>query len=119
MPSKGLALIDPVMETLYGDVDSLRKGELEAGMIPHALAAFETPSTAPAWKEAAFDGRRVYIRTLDDQCNPLFIQDIWLGKSGVKWETADLKTSHCPFISQPQEVVKACIPFFENWIDIA
>jgi hypothetical protein len=84
-------------------------------MIPHALAAFETPATAPAWAEKEFDGRRVYIRTLDDQCNPLFLQDMWLKKSEVSWEIIDLKTSHCPFISVPEEVVEKTINAIERW----
>jgi hypothetical protein len=83
-------------------------------MIPHALAAFETPAPAPAWAETAFDGRRAYIRTSDDQCNPLFLQEMWLKKSGVAWETVDLKTSHCPFISCPEEVVAKTLRFIEK-----
>lgn len=84
-------------------------------MIPHALAAFETPAPAPAWAEAAFEGCRLYIRTLDDQCNPLFLQDMWLKKSGVSWETADLKTSHCPFISRPEELVATTLSVVDKW----
>jgi hypothetical protein len=104
------------MQTLYGDVDLALTTKLEAAMIPNALAAFETPSTAPAWAESAFDGRRAYIRTLDDQCNPLFLQDIWLEKSGVKWETADIESAHCPFISRPKDVFALAEGFIRNWI---
>lgn len=84
-------------------------------MIPHALAAFETPAPAPAWAEPSFDGRRVYIRTAEDQCNPLFLQDIWIEKSKVSWDIADLKTSHCPFISCPEEIVAKTLTFIEKW----
>jgi len=104
------------MQTLYADADITLAPALEAAMIPHALAAFETPAPAPAWAESAFDGRRAYIRTLDDQCNPLFIQDIWLEKSGVSWDIADLKTSHCPFISCPEEVVSNTLSFIDKWV---
>jgi hypothetical protein len=103
------------METLYGDADPSLKPQLEAAMIPHALAAFETPATAPAWAESAFDGRRAYIRTLRDNCNPLFLQDMWLRDSGVKWDTADLDASHCPFISRAEDVAKMSIEFFKKW----
>ena len=104
------------MQVLYGDADPSLASELEAGMIPTALAAFETPALAPAWAEEAFDGRRAYIRTLDDQCNPLFLQEAWIDKSGVKWDTTDLKSSHCPFISRPQEVVDSALQFIEKWV---
>jgi hypothetical protein len=103
------------MDTLYGDVDPVLRPKMEAAMIPHALAAFETPASAPAWAEPSFDGRRAYIRTLKDQCNPLFVQDMWLEQSGVVWDTADLDTSHCPFISRPAEVAKISLGFFEKW----
>lgn len=114
-PAKGLAIIDPAMETLYNDVDVSFKEKLEAGMNATALAAFETPSGPPAWAESAFDGRRAYVKTLDDQCNPVFLQDMWLQKSGVQWETVALQSSHCPFISRPEEVAKIATEIFKKW----
>ncbi|KAF2260579.1 hypothetical protein CC78DRAFT_589575 [Lojkania enalia] len=63
-PSQGLAVIDPVMDTLYGDVAPEMVPKMEAAMIPHALAAFETPATAPTWADSTFHGRRAYIRLL-------------------------------------------------------
>ena len=115
-PGPGLAVIEPAMQILYADADPALAPTLEAAMIPTALAAFETPAPAPAWKEDAFNGRRAYIRTLDDQCNPLFLQDIWIKKSGVEWDTVDLKSSHCPFISRPQDLVDVTISFIEKWV---
>jgi hypothetical protein len=103
------------METLYGDADPAVKPQVEAAMIPTALSAFETPATAPAWAESTYDGRRAYIRTLDDQCNPSFLQDIWLTKSNVKWNIVDMKTSHCPFISRPEETANLALGIFERW----
>ena len=114
-PSAGLAVIDPPMEILYNDVDISHKSKLEAGMIPTALAAFETPSGPPAWAEPEFNGRRAYLRTIDDQCNPLFLQDMWLQNSGVEWETIDVQSSHCPFISRPKEVAEISINLFKKW----
>ncbi len=115
-PSQRLAVIEPVMETLYNDADATMKSVLEAGMIPHSLNAFETPAGAPAWAEPIFQGRRAYIRTIDDQCNPLFLQEAWLKKSGVEWEILDLKSSHCPFITQTETVAALCADLFPNWM---
>jgi hypothetical protein len=84
-------------------------------MIPHALKAFETPAPAPAWKEAAFKGRRAYLRTLDDKCNPLFLQEKWIEGSGVEWDVVDLETSHSAFISRPEEVVERIVGFLEKF----
>jgi hypothetical protein len=105
-----------MMDTLYNDVDPSHESKLQEGMIPHAHLAFETPAGPPAWAESGFDGRRAYIRTKNDQTNPFFLQNIWLDKSGVEWDIVDLETSHCPFISRPEETAKTAIGFIEKWI---
>jgi hypothetical protein len=84
-------------------------------MKPHAFQAFETKATAPVWQDKGFDGRRVYVRTLDDHCNPVSLQDMWIEKSKVKWAIVDFKTGHMPFVSQPEalgmEIVKSVDKF--------
>lgn len=103
------------MPTLYGDADPALTPKLEAAMIPHALAAFETPATAPAWAEPAFDGRRVFMRTIDDCCNPVHLQDIWIQKSHVQWDIVDIQSSHTPFISRPAKIAMITIGLIKNW----
>ena len=71
------------MEVLYNDCDPTLASELERFMRPHAFLAFETKPAAPAWADNVFHGRRAYIRTLNDYCNPTSLQDMWLKKSGV------------------------------------
>lgn len=115
-PSQGLALIDPAMDVLYNDCDRALEPELATLMQPHALRAFETPATAPAWAESAFDGRRAYVRTLDDCCNPSSLQDLWLEKSQVEWEVVDLKTGHMPFVSQPRALAEHIIKFIDGFM---
>ncbi|RAL16592.1 esterase/lipase family protein [Aspergillus homomorphus CBS 101889] len=101
-PSQGLAAIGPAMEVLYNDCDSAPEPELDKLLQPHALRAFETPATAPAWAESAFDGRRAYVRTLDDCLNPSSLQDLWLEKSKVEWE--------------PQALAEQIIKFTDGFI---
>ncbi|CAI6334197.1 unnamed protein product [Periconia digitata] len=117
-PSNGVAVISPVIETLYSPntVSQELVSQLEAAMTPTALAAFETPGPAPAWAESEFDGYRTYLRTVNDQCNPSFLQDMWIEKSGVAWDVVDLASGHCPFITQPEEVVEVCIRAIEKWV---
>ncbi|KAJ5287688.1 Alpha/Beta hydrolase protein [Penicillium angulare] len=115
-PSQGLSLIEPAMDILYNDCDRALEPELEKLMQPHGLQAFETPATAPAWAERAFDGRRAYVRTLEDCCNPSFLQDMWLEKSNVKWEVVDFKTGHMPFVSHPQALAEQIIKFTNGFI---
>ncbi|RYP55408.1 hypothetical protein DL769_010194 [Monosporascus sp. CRB-8-3] len=61
-PSKGLAVIEPAMDVLYNDCDPALSMELDKYMYPHALLAFDTKATAPAWADKGFNGRRAYIR---------------------------------------------------------
>lgn len=116
-PSEGLAVISPVIETLYNPdpVPSELVPQLEAAMIPTALAAFETPSTAPAWAESAFDGHRGYIRTVNDQCNPSFLQDSWIETSAVEWDVVNVTSGHCPFITRPDELTEVALRFLKKW----
>ncbi|KAI1110151.1 Alpha/Beta hydrolase protein [Nemania sp. NC0429] len=106
-PSRGLALIEPAMEILYNDCDP--DPALENAMTPHALRAFETRASAPAWQDGGFDGRRVYIRTARDNCNPPVLQDAWIEKSGVSWDVVNFETGHMPFISQPEALAAQVI----------
>ncbi|KAI8944589.1 Alpha/Beta hydrolase protein [Xylaria longipes] len=111
-PSKGLALIEPAMEILYNDCEP--DPELDKSMTPHALQAFETRASAPAWQDRGFNGRRVYIRTVDDHCNPSVIQDAWIEKSGVNWNVVNFKTGHMPFISQPEAVAAQVVKLVDE-----
>ncbi|RAH79116.1 alpha/beta-hydrolase [Aspergillus japonicus CBS 114.51] len=115
-PSQGLAVIEPAMDVLYNDCDRALEPGLAKFMQPHALRAFETPPTAPAWAESAFDGRRAYVRTLDDCCNPASLQDMWLEKSKVEWDVVDFKTGHMPFVSQPQALAEQITKFIDGFV---
>lgn len=97
---KGLALIEPAKDVLYNDRDPAIAAELTRSMVPHAYAAFQTKSTAPAWADTCPSSIEACVRTLDDCCNPPFVQDMWREITGVHWDVAELKTGHMPFISQ-------------------
>ncbi|KAF3021636.1 hypothetical protein E8E14_014132 [Neopestalotiopsis sp. 37M] len=114
-PSKGLAVIEPAMDVLYNDLDPSLEPELAPNMQPHALHAFESKPSAPAWADAAFDGRRAYIRTLDDNCNPYFLQNIWLEKSKVQWDVVDFKSGHMPFESRPEALAEEIVKFVDKF----
>lgn len=113
-PSKGLALIEPAEQVLCNDCDPAHATELSRGMVPHAYAAFETKSMAPAGADQGFDGRRAYVRTLDDCCNPVFVQDLWRERTGFHWDVAEMKTGHMTSISQPKELAVEIVKFIEG-----
>ncbi|KAL2149061.1 hypothetical protein VTH82DRAFT_1747 [Thermothelomyces myriococcoides] len=87
-------------------------------MRPHTLAAFETPPSAPAWADHGFDGRRAYMRTLDYQCNPISLQDLWLAKSATRWDVVDMDTGHMPFVSQPEALAVHIVRCFTSFAQL-
>jgi pimeloyl-ACP methyl ester carboxylesterase len=115
-PSNGLALIEPAMDILYNDCAPDLEPELDGFMKPHALQAFETKPSAPAWADKGFNGRRAYVRTLDDHCNPLFLQELWIGKSKVVWDVVDFKSGHMPFVSQPKALAAQILKFVDGFM---
>jgi len=54
------------------------------------------------------------VRTLLDKCNPLFVQDLWMEKSKVKWETVDIEAGHMPFVSQPEKLGAIIVDFIDK-----
>ncbi|GAM87322.1 hypothetical protein ANO11243_053450 [Dothideomycetidae sp. 11243] len=101
------------MDILYNDCDAARAAELDKYMVPHAPLAFETKPSAPAWADKGFDGRRGYVRTADDACNPASLQDMWLQKSNVEWDVAHFQTGHMPFVSQPKALASQIDKFIK------
>ncbi|KAI0528427.1 Alpha/Beta hydrolase protein [Xylaria digitata] len=115
-PAKGLALIEPAMDILYNDCEP--NPELDKFMTPHALRAFETKAPAPAWQDKGFDGRRTYIRTTHDHCNPSFLQDSWIEKSGVDWNVVKFESGHMPFVSQPAALGAQIVKFVDEVVKL-
>ncbi|KAJ4407287.1 hypothetical protein N0V82_009956 [Gnomoniopsis sp. IMI 355080] len=117
-PSKGLALIEPSQGVLYNDCNPSMIPALEKTMCPHALLAFETKPSSPAWADSGFEKRRAYVRTENDACNPAFLQDIWLEKSKVGWAIIELKTGHMPFVSDPEELAAHIVRFVHGLLNL-
>ncbi|KAM0815687.1 putative Alpha/beta-hydrolase [Seiridium cardinale] len=114
-PLSGVALIEPAQEILYNDMDPEWAQELGKRMKPHAMLAFQSPATAPAWADTAFDGRRAYVRTSDDCCNPPFLQDAWIQKTKVKWNVVNFKSGHMPFESRPDALSEQIVSFVDGF----
>ncbi|CAF9938584.1 MAG: hypothetical protein HETSPECPRED_001123 [Heterodermia speciosa] len=58
---------------------------------------------------AAYDNRRVYLHTNQDQALPPFAQDAFVAGIGVKWNVIKLDTSHSLFYSEPQPLAALLI----------
>lgn len=108
-------MISPVIEVLYNDMDTSKHAELEATMTPHAYSAFTTPAAAPAWAESFYDGRRMFLRALQDNLFPPAFVNQYLADSGVQWKVVDVDGSHGALVSKPKEVASRVMECAEEW----
>ncbi|KAK6951733.1 hypothetical protein Daesc_006256 [Daldinia eschscholtzii] len=112
------AFVKEAMYYLYHDCDPAMAFELDEHLGGHAAAALATKPTAPAWADSGFDGRRAYLRTLNDRCKHLSEQNQWLKKTGVEWKVVDFETGHYPFHSQPKAVAAHIVGLINDFTSL-
>ncbi|KAI1799977.1 alpha/beta-hydrolase [Daldinia bambusicola] len=112
------AFVKEAMDYLYHDCDPDMAFELDKHLGGHAAAALATKATAPAWADSGFDGRRVYIRTLNDRCKSLEDQNKWLKRTNVEWNVIDFETGHYPFHSQPKAVAARLVEAINDFVSL-
>lgn len=99
-------------------MDSGLAVRLEKALLPHDLFAFDSPAPAPAWKESEYEGRLVFLKCTKDNAVPLFVQDMFIEKSGVKWLVKDVEASHSPFASRPEELTKLLMEWAKYFLSM-
>ena len=90
---------------------------LAASLLPHAMLAFVSATPAPAWAEPAFEGKLAFLRCLQDQALPTFLQDTFVERSGVKWTVKDIDTGHSPWASKPREAADMIVEFVDEFVE--
>lgn len=101
--------MEPLIETMYHDVDSSLEPELTAALTPHGYKCLTTAVSKPCWADKGYVGRLAYIRTTMDRAIPLVGQDAFMKASAVDWDVVDMDTSHVPMVSKPQELAQNII----------
>ncbi|GIZ45534.1 hypothetical protein CKM354_000869600 [Cercospora kikuchii] len=114
-PREGLAVIEPLFETLCHDADPSLESEVESQARPHGYLCFATPMPAQSWSEKGYTGRLAYIRTSEDRINPAFAQDMWIQGTGVEWDVLNMEASHAPYISKPKELAQHIVSFAQKF----
>lgn len=66
--------------------------------------SFNSPVGQVHYQDTAYDGRRVYLHTIQEQALPPFAQDHFVSGSGTAWKVVKMDTSHSPFLSVPDEL---------------
>lgn len=103
----------------YQDASAPAAAAAAATTGPHAMACFQLPVPAMAWAEPAFASRLAYVKCLDDNTLPLAVQEAWIEASGVQWDVREIKSGHCPFISQPQKTADLAHELVTGWVKTA
>lgn len=110
--------IDPV-SIFSADVEPSLARTNAAGISPHAILAFKSPSPTPAWTDAvAFQGRLAYIVCTEDRAVPKDGQEAMMQGTGKDWIVKELQGSHnAPFMSaRTQQAVDMVDGFIQAFI---
>lgn len=79
------------------------------------MHAFDSHAPPTALEEPEFAGKLAFIRCMQDQALPPFLQNMFMEKSGVEWKVKDMETSHSPFASKPEELSKILGDFAQQF----
>ena len=92
---------DPV-PVFYGDVEPSLATASAARLAPQSLTSFAEPLTKAAWRDVP----STYLACTEDQAIPYPAQQGMSQRSGT---VHTLKSSHSPFLSQPQAVAEVIL----------
>ncbi|KAL8727984.1 MAG: hypothetical protein Q9181_005501 [Wetmoreana brouardii] len=100
----GLVSVKDPKATFFADVVEPLASKAASQILPQSLLSFNTPSSETYYGITAYDNRRTYLHTNQDQALPPFAQDAFVAGSGVTWNVQKLDTSHSPFFSEPKQL---------------
>ncbi|EHK22132.1 uncharacterized protein TRIVIDRAFT_29562 [Trichoderma virens Gv29-8] len=106
LETEGITYARNHIEVFYHDVSPELAKSVIASLKPQSALSVKTKFDTIGWLDKTYDGRRAYIRCLQDHALPLAIQDGMVAGSGVEWITKSLESSHSPFLSMPDELTR-------------
>ncbi|KAM6482564.1 hypothetical protein HDV62DRAFT_390592 [Trichoderma sp. SZMC 28011] len=104
LESEGVTYTRNQIETFYHDVSPELAKAMIASLTSQSGLSVQSKPAAIGWLDNVYDGRRAYIRCLQDGALPLAAQDGLLAQSGVEWIIRSLEASHSPYLSMPDEL---------------
>ncbi|RFU75229.1 alpha beta hydrolase family domain-containing [Trichoderma arundinaceum] len=116
--TEGVTYTQGQKEVFYNDCSAEVAERAIASLKGHSVQGVRTSPSVIGWKDMAYNGRRGYIRCLQDNALPIKMQDQLLDRSGVEWVVRTLDASHSPFLSMPDEltgvVAEMTVEFAKN-----
>ncbi|EPE30397.1 alpha/beta-Hydrolase [Glarea lozoyensis ATCC 20868] len=115
-PEPGFCETSNPADIFYHDLDEQSAASMVRSLQPQAMGPFASDSPPTAWEEPEFEGKLAYVRATQDRAVPLFVQDMMMEKSQVKWLVKDIETSHSPFLSRPKELTNLLLECVDHFL---
>jgi pimeloyl-ACP methyl ester carboxylesterase len=103
---------DLINEVAFNDLDAEGQAEWSKEMTHTSARLFATPSGNEPWTKGVNCG---YIFCTDDNALPYPLQQQMAAQLGPDANTVAIKAGHCPFLSIPDELVKAVDTIVSRW----
>jgi hypothetical protein len=87
-------VIDPVVESLFNDVDAPQGTEFAKVCRPHSMNAVKSEVSQPLWADPALLGCRVALKTMLDRTFPPPLQDLFIQNSHVDWQIVEIAAGY-------------------------
>lgn len=118
-PSPGLTMPADPVDVFSADIAPELAQANVSQLLPHALLAFKSPASVPAWSEPDFEGRLAYLVCTEDRAIPKFAQEAMMQGSGQRWNVKEFNGSHsAPFMSRAGETVEALENFVQIFLEV-
>ncbi|KAF2242846.1 hypothetical protein BU26DRAFT_510087 [Trematosphaeria pertusa] len=103
-PAANLLRCDDRIPPLFQDVPADLADAAAVSAMAQGMTSFTSPCPRATWDSDEYKGRVAFIRTLNDACIPLPVQQMMIEGTGVDWIVKDIESGHSPQISQPEKL---------------
>ena len=102
----GLMSVPDPLPWFYQDCDEDVAKALGSKLGRHSIKSFQGKSGPVACAGLAYDGRRGYIKAIQDRAIPVPGQEATVQGSGMEIVVKEIDSSHSPFLSKPGETAR-------------
>lgn len=102
-------------QTFYNDCEEEVANSMDTILRIQSVRSLMDKVEVAGWKDEAYNGRRAYIRCLQDNAISIEVQDALIQASGVEWTLKTLNASHSPFLSMPKDLAQVVSEIHEQF----
>ncbi|KAJ4351214.1 uncharacterized protein N0V89_006553 [Didymosphaeria variabile] len=112
-PEASLLRCDDRIPPLYNDIAPAHAAVVAVSAMAQGMTAFTSPCPRASWDSEAYRGRVGFVRTTQDACIPVQVQQMMLDGTGVEWIVKDVESAHNAQISKPEELTRVLVELAE------